>query len=332
MEPAGYPGENDEVSMPDRTEAPLRQRPSRGQEALTAFLTSVEAVFSLSVVILISAIPVFFIQPITTQMDFPLETQVGVHSDPDQLLADVQRLELTEQVDLVDGAAPPRLRLRGIGARATVESEMPRLLQRHGFAIATPEFNYVPDLSQFTRGGRLNLMFGVQAAAFLLVGGILTSLRGGPWGLSRGRRWVVIGTGVGMGFAAFIAGTALAHVQQTLGVPVHESDMVQQLIGNANLVALLPWFVLIIPISEEVFFRGYLFRHFSLRLGLPAGYILSALLFAFVHFNPSGFLVYAAVGALFAYAYQRTGNLMASMLAHCTYNGIVMAFITLGAV
>ena len=52
--------------------------------------------------------------------------------------------------------------------------------------------------------------------------------------------------------------------------------------------------------------------------------MISSVLFAVLHFNPSGFLIYLAVGCAFAYAYVRTTNLLAAIAAHATYNGLVL--------
>ena len=57
--------------------------------------------------------------------------------------------------------------------------------------------------------------------------------------------------------------------------------------------------------------------------------ILSSVLFAAIHMNLAGFPIYLLVGALFALVYVRTGSLLAPILAHVTYNGILLALIYL---
>lgn len=102
-----------------------------------------------------------------------------------------------------------------------------------------------------------------------------------------------------------------------------------------------PWFlmtfaVLIAPAYEELLFRRVLFGRL-LAAGKPwLGMLLSSLAFALMHEIPglSGngplailqlWLVYAGMGAAFAWVYWRTGTLWASIAAHALNNGIALA-------
>ena len=86
----------------------------------------------------------------------------------------------------------------------------------------------------------------------------------------------------------------------------------------------MPWIVLAAPLSEEVFFRVYMFRFLSQRVGVLTGILVSSASFALIHLNLSGFFVYLAVGGVFALIYRRTSNIWAPISAHVTYNGILM--------
>ena len=48
-------------------------------------------------------------------------------------------------------------------------------------------------------------------------------------------------------------------------------------------------------------------------------------MFATVHFNPSGFPIYLAIGALIAWSYERSGRFVAPIVGHVTLNAIVLA-------
>lgn len=79
------------------------------------------------------------------------------------------------------------------------------------------------------------------------------------------------------------------------------------------------------PIAEELFFRGFVFRGFARSWGVPAGILVSGLLFGSAHLlgNPALYpsvLPFATIGALLAFSFARSGNLLAPMGAHFVYN------------
>lgn len=81
---------------------------------------------------------------------------------------------------------------------------------------------------------------------------------------------------------------------------------------------------LLVPVLEELFFRGYLLGALE-RFGRWRAALVSALCFAFVHVGGKGGweyigLMYAAMGLLLALVRLRTGSLLAPMLVHACYN------------
>ena len=83
------------------------------------------------------------------------------------------------------------------------------------------------------------------------------------------------------------------------------------------------------PLCEEFLFRGVLYRGMRATLGVKASIICSAALFAFVH-PPLGFVPIFALGVATALLYEKTGSLWASMAAHATHNGVIVALAALG--
>jgi len=61
------------------------------------------------------------------------------------------------------------------------------------------------------------------------------------------------------------------------------------------------------------------------KAGFPAGLVASSVMFAAIHFNLSGFLVYLAIGCAMAWVYHRTDNLLAPIVGHMTANSIALA-------
>ena len=120
-------------------------------------------------------------------------------------------------------------------------------------------------------------------------------------------------------------------LMRLLGIEVSEQAWVISLTRNPEgLLSLAPWIVVVAPVSEELFFRGYVFRFLHQRAGPAVAYGVSSLTFALIHFHPPAFPVYVLYGLLFAYLYRRTSNLLAPVLAHATVNLVGLAALLLG--
>ena len=76
------------------------------------------------------------------------------------------------------------------------------------------------------------------------------------------------------------------------------------------------------PIAEELLFRGLVFRGLRgyWRLLLAMG--VSGFLFGAFHLNLSVVVPFTLVGALFAWCYEESGSLWATMGAHAGFNGV----------
>ena len=66
-------------------------------------------------------------------------------------------------------------------------------------------------------------------------------------------------------------------------------------------------------------------RFLNERAGIVTGVVVSTALFALVHFNPTGIVVYLGIGAVLAYAYLRTGSLVTPVVAHAVHNALTLA-------
>jgi hypothetical protein len=91
------------------------------------------------------------------------------------------------------------------------------------------------------------------------------------------------------------------------------------------IIALLA--VVVAPIAEETFFRGFLFTGIGERYGYSWGAVLSALLFAVAHFiQPGALLPIFILGLLLAWLYIRTGSIWTCIFAHFAYNSLALLF------
>ena len=150
------------------------------------------------------------------------------------------------------------------------------------------------------------------------------------FGLRRTRLWPTIGWAALALFGWFVFST----IYQAVVDPAGEQSTADDLgVNRSTTLLVVGGFVVIVlaPIVEEFFFRGFIYR--TLRnglvgkLGLWAGVavaaILDGLLFGFVHGTntPIAILpVLAVLGAAFCLVYERTGSLFAVIALHATVN------------
>lgn len=92
-------------------------------------------------------------------------------------------------------------------------------------------------------------------------------------------------------------------------------------------VGLFLFFVLacmVAPIFEESFFRGFLFRGFASSWGIPAGAVVSAIVFALSHQQLDIFVPLFALGLALAWVYSTTRSVWGSITLHAVYNLIAI--------
>lgn len=109
---------------------------------------------------------------------------------------------------------------------------------------------------------------------------------------------------------------------RALGANYRESQEFIILCRHAGLprfAALLALAGVLIPVSEELFFRRLMFGIFRPLGALPA-LLATSLIFAVLHFFLYGFWALWVLGGVFQWVYLRTGNLAASTAAHLIFN------------
>ncbi|MBM3298961.1 MAG: CPBP family intramembrane metalloprotease [Deltaproteobacteria bacterium] len=134
------------------------------------------------------------------------------------------------------------------------------------------------------------------------------------WGLATGIPMLFVGIGLGYLSNLIFRGTA---------DPGASGAGPDYAISTIVIIALV--LVVLAPVCEEIFFRGYLFSAMRNRMSLQPALLLSACLFAFVHFEAIGFLPRFAVGYALGIIYEYRRNLIAPIVAHAVYNGGLLA-------
>jgi membrane protease YdiL (CAAX protease family) len=130
--------------------------------------------------------------------------------------------------------------------------------------------------------------------------------------------------GIGVGFLCLLGALGVELILKQLGVVQTQEELFTGF-KNASLGQFVGVFLAgatIVPVCEEIFFRGYVFTAVRQRYGLAQAFVLSPVLFAAAHLNLPAFLPILAAGVLLGYVYYRTGSLVPSMVAHGVFNGL----------
>lgn len=92
----------------------------------------------------------------------------------------------------------------------------------------------------------------------------------------------------------------------------------------------LAFLVIIIgPVVEEVFFRGFLYSALKKKSGVFVSMFLTSFIFAALHMNTIGFLPIFALAFILVYMFEKTRSLIVSIVIHSLHNGVMVMFILL---
>lgn len=83
------------------------------------------------------------------------------------------------------------------------------------------------------------------------------------------------------------------------------------------------------PFTEELFFRGFLFRGLSNSFGVWPAALVSGFVFSLAHINLGAIIPFTLIGAIFAISYQRTGTLWTPIATHFAFNLISFSILIL---
>ena len=146
-------------------------------------------------------------------------------------------------------------------------------------------------------------------------------------------------TGAATFLAALPVVYAVGYVWQNLlvlcGIPAEPQELIR-LFAEARspgpLALMIVLATVIAPVTEEIVFRAGIFRYLRTRLPRWAAILAPACIFGAVHFNLESFAPLVTLGVIFSLAYERTGRITTTIVAHGLFNlfsiGIVLAGVT----
>ena len=137
----------------------------------------------------------------------------------------------------------------------------------------------------------------------------------------------VAGTALGLLAAAYpLIGVLSILSQKALGAEAQPQELVKYFLDAsekshyAAILGTMLMGVVFAPIAEEFIFRGYFYGILKRHLGVVAGIILNAALFAAIHVNATSFLSLFALAVCLTLAYEFTGSILVNMCMHSLFN------------
>jgi uncharacterized protein len=111
------------------------------------------------------------------------------------------------------------------------------------------------------------------------------------------------------------------------GLRTNADALVQQATrAPVSTLATLLLAVTVVPVCEEIFFRGFLFPGLARAMPVWAAVIVSALIFGVAHADLNSFLPLALIGVVLALLRWRTGSLWPGILFHAAINAEVLVY------
>lgn len=140
-----------------------------------------------------------------------------------------------------------------------------------------------------------------------------------------GRIWLILGAVI-LAYAG-TAGYSWVMEQANISWLVPDSTVPTEISRNDFTLSVAAVVTLIgAPISEELFFRGLMFSGL-LKWGFWPAAMLSAFMFALVHFDPGSLIPFVGIATLMCWLYWRRGSLWDSIAFHFTFNLLSFAFL-----
>lgn len=186
----------------------------------------------------------------------------------------------------------------------------------------------LPIFLRFTSFDEVDIIINWQIFSFIF-GVVLTIFFMRPFmkfpddeGLQIGMiiKWTIIGI-----FMAYGSQIVAGIVQEALfGVDTgsENTEEIMRIAKAYPLFMIVP--ILSAPILEEILFRKILFGLLDERFGFMIAAILSSTIFSLIHEDFSHFLVYFAMGFVFAYLYARTQRILVPILVHMALNSVTV--------
>lgn len=119
-----------------------------------------------------------------------------------------------------------------------------------------------------------------------------------------------------------------------IGYPVQPQELIGLFKnpGSGEILAVITLLAVVAaPISEELVFRGGIFRFLRTRVRPGLALVASSLVFAVIHVNLPSIAPLFVLAVVFSLAYERTGSLATPIVAHALFNLNTVVLVVSGA-
>jgi membrane protease YdiL (CAAX protease family) len=186
--------------------------------------------------------------------------------------------------------------------------------------------------SEELEDSRVFLQLGTLAQGLIFVATAIflagRTLRPRAWhfGLRRTRLWPTVGWAA-LGFVAY---WFLVFVYVALVQPDAEQETLEDLgteEGTGWIVAAAVLVIVVAPIVEEFFFRGFFYRALRTKLPIAASAALVGVLFGFIHITSTPLEIIAPLvflGVIFCLVYEKTATLFSVIGLHALNNTLAL--------
>jgi membrane protease YdiL (CAAX protease family) len=159
------------------------------------------------------------------------------------------------------------------------------------------------------------------------------ALSASSWGFVRLERRSLLLVPVGLALAYIALVVSMSVYGILFGPPPEQNIMKDFPHTGSGIVLFALTAIVVAPVFEETFFRGFLFQGFSRSWGPAVGAVASASLFALAHQQLSVFVPFFALGLVLAWVFYRSGSLWTNIAVHASFNCVsVLVWAAFGAV
>ncbi len=183
----------------------------------------------------------------------------------------------------------------------------------------------------------LLLFLGTALQAFVIIlGVVLLTRRKGATGKDLGLRWgngiINILTGLFGGLILWSSVLVIGFLLSMITGPPPPQEVETILRGLKTVRDMWLPFIsvsVLAPLSEELYIRGMAYPVIRARFGPVAGMVLSALFFGALHLDLYRLIPITCGGIGLAYLYEKTKSLLAPIIAHATWNTLMLLMLFL---
>ena len=144
----------------------------------------------------------------------------------------------------------------------------------------------------------------------------------------RGFQGAMIGLGCGLMVLSFMFNSAYSTFLALLNLRI-QVDLTPVFAELSSPWWLLAGGVVVTPVVEEIFFRGFVFAGLCRRYEWQKAAVISAALFALIHLQLTAVIPIFILGYIFAYLYYQSNSIWPAILMHVATNalGLGMAYL-----